>query len=112
MTDKEFLNWIYERLLYVHKEHANYDYMHRLRSIIDNLPQARDLVLGLEAAAKWVEKRLNDYVSEHGSYDPSTGVTEFPGNGDEYIYELEEIIEGILALRTSPPATPTEVKHD
>ncbi len=68
----------------------------------------RDLALGLEAAAKWVEKRLNNYVSEHGSYDPSTGVTEFPGNGDEYVYELEEIIEGIRSLRTSPPASPTE----
>ncbi|MEP9376154.1 hypothetical protein ABLE91_05530 [Aquabacter sp. CN5-332] len=51
-----------------------------------------------EAAARWVQKRLDDYVSEHGSYDPSTGMTEFPGTGEEYVGDLEEIIEGIRAL--------------
>jgi len=25
-------------------------------------------------------------------------MTEFPGNGDEYVYELEEIIDGIRKL--------------
>lgn len=53
---------------------------------------------GRESAARFVEARRDDYIREHGSYDPSTGMTEFPGNGDEYVYELEEIIDGIRRL--------------
>lgn len=56
---------------------------------------------GIEVAARFIEKRRDDYVQEHGSYDPSTGMTEFPGNGEEYVYELEEIIDGIRKL--APP---------
>jgi hypothetical protein len=55
---------------------------------------------GIELAARFVEKRLHDYVSEHGSTDPDTGTVEYPSNGEEYVYELEEIIEGIRALAT------------
>lgn len=57
---------------------------------------------GIELAARYVEKRRDDYVQEHGSYDPSTGMTEFPGTGEEYVGELEEIIEGIRALAATP----------
>lgn len=35
MNDKEFLQWIYYRLVEVHGENKNYDYMHRLKEIID-----------------------------------------------------------------------------
>lgn len=35
MNDKEFLQWIYYRLAEVHSENKNYDYMHRLKEIID-----------------------------------------------------------------------------
>lgn len=59
---------------------------------------------GIELAARFVEKRLHDYVSEHGSTDPDTGTVEYPGNGEEYVYELEEIIEGIRELAS--PALP------
>jgi hypothetical protein len=37
MKDKEFLQWIHDRLKNVHKENEDYDYMHRLRKIIKNL---------------------------------------------------------------------------
>lgn len=36
MTDSEFLQWVHDRLEYVHGENHNYDYMHRLRAIIDH----------------------------------------------------------------------------
>jgi hypothetical protein len=39
LNDKEFLNWIYERLKYQYKELDEYDYMRRLASIIDKLPR-------------------------------------------------------------------------
>ena len=35
MKDKELLIWIYNRLVNVHGENKNYDYMHRLKAITD-----------------------------------------------------------------------------
>ena len=52
---------------------------------------------GWREAAKAIARRKDGYIEEHGSYDPSTGVTEFPGNGTEYVWELEEIEEELLA---------------
>lgn len=60
---------------------------------------------GIEAAKKAVAKRRDDYIAEHGNYDPSTGVTEFPGNGDEYVGELDEIEELIGSLHRTEPQT-------
>lgn len=66
---------------------------------------------GVKAAAKKVAKRRDGYVEEHGSYDPDTGVTEFPGTGEEYVGELDEIEEEIRALLASraPPVHPAPV---
>lgn len=58
---------------------------------------------GVKAAARFVRQRLDDYVSEHGMYDPETGATEFPGNGDETVCEWEEIIEGLESLKEIKP---------
>lgn len=65
----------------------------------------------IELAVRWLEKRRDDYVHEFGSYDPETGATEY-GRGakgqarEEYVAELEEVIEGIRALAACdvPPA--------
>lgn len=38
-SNHDHLTWIYNRLINVHGENANYDYMLRLKEIIDN---ARD----------------------------------------------------------------------
>lgn len=35
MTDKEFLQWIFNRLKNVHGENPNLDYMRKLKSLID-----------------------------------------------------------------------------
>lgn len=35
--NKEFFNWIYNRLVYVHGENPNYDYMRSLKERIDDL---------------------------------------------------------------------------
>lgn len=34
MKDKEFLQWIHDRMHHVHGEHINIDYMHKLRTVI------------------------------------------------------------------------------
>lgn len=41
LDDKEFLQWIFERLNLVHKENENFDYMHRLKAIIELMPEGR-----------------------------------------------------------------------
>lgn len=62
-----------------------------------------DLRPGIEAAARWVDKRRQDFDSEHGSLDPETGALEF-GRGalanrqEDYSNELAEIAEGLRAL--------------
>lgn len=60
---------------------------------------------GIDAAARFVEKRLADYDAEHGSTDSDTGAREYPGTGDEYVCELAEIAEAIRGL-APPPAAP------
>ncbi|TCM56191.1 hypothetical protein C8J36_103563 [Rhizobium sp. PP-F2F-G48] len=70
-----------------------------LRKVDPPAPQPN--LTGIERAARFVEKRRDDYVQEHGSYDYETGFTEFPGEGLEYVGELDEIIEGIRALATT-----------
>lgn len=38
MTDREFLMWLHERLVNVHGEDECFDYMHKLRAIINAIP--------------------------------------------------------------------------
>ena len=38
MTDKDFLIWLHQRLVNIHNENELYDYMHKLRQIIFNMP--------------------------------------------------------------------------
>lgn len=38
MNDKDFLQFIHDRLVSVHGENLNYDYMYKLRAIIANTP--------------------------------------------------------------------------
>jgi hypothetical protein len=38
VTDREHLMWIHARLAERHRENELYDYMHRLRAIITNIP--------------------------------------------------------------------------
>jgi hypothetical protein len=39
MKDKDFLLWLYHRLIYVHDEDKDYDYMLKLKAIIDATPE-------------------------------------------------------------------------
>lgn len=71
--------------------------------ILPTTPSPVPQMTGVELAARFVEKRRDDYVRDHGSYDYDTGFTEFPGDGLEYVGELDEIIEGIRALAAISP---------
>jgi len=52
-----------------------------------------------EAAAKWVDKRCDDYVSKCGSTDPDTGTVKFPDHGGGYVGEMMDIADGLRALK-------------
>lgn len=60
---------------------------------------------GLRSAARLIADRRADYIAEHGFTDPETGVTEFPGNGNETVGEWDELEEAILGLVPGTPAT-------
>ena len=53
---------------------------------------------GVWAAVKAIEKRRDDYIREHGITDTETGTVEFPGGGEEYVAELDEIVESLQAI--------------
>ena len=59
---------------------------------------------GWNAAIAWVEKHLDEYVNEHGSYDYSTGMTEFP-DGGEWVDSVQVMIDG---MRKAMPAARRE----
>ncbi|WP_420994084.1 hypothetical protein ACKI2N_001820 [Cupriavidus sp. 30B13] len=64
-------------------------------------PSAKALTFaaGIEAAAKWVDKRREDHDSEFGAADPDTGAFEFRSvPHEEYSAELYEVAEGIRAI--------------
>ena len=42
MKDREFLIWLHQRLVKVHKESKHVDYMHRLREVIYTMPKEQD----------------------------------------------------------------------
>lgn len=42
-SDKEFLNWIYERMVCVHGEKDMYDYMINFKSVIDRQTELASL---------------------------------------------------------------------
>lgn len=59
---------------------------------------------GRDAAVTVIANRRDDYIQEHGIYDYSTDVTEFPGNGSETVEEWDECINAIRALTPPAPA--------
>lgn len=52
-----------------------------------------------EVAAKWVDKRCDDYVNKCGSTDPDTGTVKFPDHGGGYVGEMMYIADGLRALK-------------
>ena len=64
MYDREFMIWIYCRLINVHKEMVYTDYMYRLRSIIDLIPE--DQMTGVDSSDPigLPEKLINERVKQ------------------------------------------------
>ena len=74
---------------------------------IDRLRAALEIAVRkseIERCASWVDARRDAFCADHGSIDPDTGALEF-GRGryaqdkEEYVGELEDIANGLRALR-------------
>lgn len=57
-TDSEFLQWIHDRLYYVHGENTNYDYMHRLRDMIVAAKKNEQLAIHLQGLPIYQSKMM------------------------------------------------------
>lgn len=55
MNDRDFLIWLHQRLVYAYNENANFDYMWKLRSIIDATPKDQITPIG----SKTIEEIMN-----------------------------------------------------
>ena len=58
---------------------------------------------GRSAASALIREKVQNYDNEHGSTDPDTGTREYPGNGDEWVFEMHELADEIDAIK--PPLT-------
>lgn len=52
----------------------------------------------LDMAAKAIDRRCDDYTHACGTHDYTTGVTEYPGNGSEFVEEWDECAAAIRAI--------------
>jgi len=68
---------------------------------------------GLQSAIEFVQNRRDVFIKAHGYVDPDTGFLEY-GRGkhaqlkEEYVSELDEILEGLRALHTFEAAQAPE----
>ena len=104
MRDREFLIWLHTRLEHVHHERPIVDYMHKLRSIIRNIPEDQDSPnLDIFNSMEQLEKSLKD-----STYQPAKPPIGLP---PRYIAEglrLEEIVVAIMRYCNVYRPIPTE----
>lgn len=75
------------------------------------MPERDSFMAGVKAASDKVKAIVEDYDQRHGSTDPDTGTREYPGNGEEWVCCMLELIEdftGIVAPSSlaAAPAAP------
>ena len=110
MTDIEHLTWIYERLLFIHKENPNFDYMLRLKKIVETYNtdmqiDKQDIINMIKGVTPAHHIMNHILIKPHGSY---TG-----GFNDEWNWrynsfdDLSEVqLKSIYALLKNPPPEP------
>ena len=59
MTDKEFLNWIIDRLIYVYNESPHVDFIHRLRNIAN---KSEELSLRIHLGDLFDETKVDTWL--------------------------------------------------
>lgn len=62
MGNKEFLTWVYYRLVEVHGENPNFDYMHKLHKVIEDVEDLEKDLYSLKADYSQHLDQLRDRV--------------------------------------------------
>lgn len=60
---------------------------------------------GVKAASDHVKAMVEEYDRRHGSTDPDTGTREYPGNGDEWVGQMMELIEDFTGIVAPHPVS-------
>ena len=88
MSDKEFLQWMHDRLQHRHGEDPHFDYMHKLRAIIDSTPEDK-VTPNIASCTKNNEKELTPNF-----YTPNEGGIWYPYKGEAVTEEqLNSFVE-------------------
>lgn len=69
MKDKEILQWVYERMINIHNENPNVDYMLRFKKVIDSIKEPRQEIYRDPAVNRYgyrVPDEFEDYGSSSG----------------------------------------------
>ena len=106
MNDLEFLQWIHDRMVFVHGENKNVDYLHRLRRII---AAPTDPVV--EANRQLLLDRSRVGMAKYGTTLDSASLShaELTQHALEEALDLAYYLQATLRkLGAQPPATQTE----
>jgi len=84
MSDKEFLQWIFQRMCMIHGENVNYDYMHKFKEIIDNqdgrhIPEGYKLV-----SSEGLKNYIKMYIDDIGRAEST------PENIERHLLMIED----------------------
>lgn len=63
-ADRRHLQWIFDRLVNVHHENPNYDYMHRLKEVIDSYDANKDEVWVPATAVDELKARIEQLTED------------------------------------------------
>lgn len=92
MSEKEFLQWIYDRLVNAHNENELYDYMHKFKEIINTraVPDVPELV----RYRIWFDSNYNEIVDEEedGEYVRYSQAAKVIAAKDKEIKKLKEVL--------------------
>ena len=72
MKDKEFLQWLHSRLMYVHGEDHNTDYMYKLRAIIESMPSETETPNVIKSNPIGICRLCRMPVEEYERYEKRT----------------------------------------
>lgn len=84
---------------------------YKARDLLEALAAERDTLTkqlagawntALEVIARLIDQKVKDYIEENGCYDSTTGHTEYPGDGEEWVGGMEELAEEIRGLMGEP----------
>ena len=89
MTDKEFLNWLVDRLVHVYGESPNVDFVHKLKAIAETEQEPVAMVVATAPTRIWLDLGFDpseeDEISFHDLVDATWSDDNATGHCIEYV---------------------------